>query len=409
MRKYFVLFFCLFLLTGCEKEYKQEIKSINKSDYAYVSIYYPVTGINKLDIKIEEYINDVYSNFDTIYSNELVPELNITYTYNTINSRYVSVSLNTFINNGIDKTNTVATFNYDKEHKSFIDAEDIVNKGRLEYVFKKEIASKYKTCDIKCIKAAKIENFTLDDKSLTVYLNSKDLNLTSTEVNDLELSLNDLNLALSLDKKVKLSNKYQNSKRTINPNSKVVALTFDDGPSKHTNKILNTLERENARATFFVVGNKASFYQELLLKMVAGGNEIGNHSYSHKLLTRLSSEEFKKDIDKTQSIIFETTGYTPRTIRPTYGGYSDKLMSNTDLKLTLWDVDSSDWRYKSENRIVKNVLNYVEDGDIILMHDTFARTASSVEKIIKALKKEGYIFVTVSELDDIKKQRNNQR
>lgn len=140
--------------------------------------------------------------------------------------------------------------------------------------------------------------------------------------------------------------------------------------------------------------------------MVSNGNEIGNHSFDHKLLTRLTDEEFKQDIKKTQEIIFETTGFIPKLIRPTYGGYNDKLMSNVDLKLTLWNVDASDWKYKSERRIVNNVIKNVSNGDIILMHDIFSRTVNSAEKIIDILQKEGYSFVTVSELNKIKEKRN---
>lgn len=406
MRKYIIPIICIILLTGCTKIEKQEIKTITKNDDSYVSINYPVTGIKILDTKIEEYINYIYSDFEKTYSNAIAPELNITYTFNKVDEKYISVSLNSFINDGSNKTNSIATFNYDKSNKKFIDTNDLVDTDKLNYIVKKEIAENFKKCDINCLTSMKVSDFTIDDKNMTLYFNPKDLNSSEDEIVSIEIPLSDLNLALKTNEKIKEMIKYNTTKRAINIKNKVVALTFDDGPSKHTEKILNTLKKENARATFFIVGNKASFYQSTLLKMVAGGNEIGNHSYSHKLLTRLSNEEFKKEIDKTQEVIFETTGYISKLIRPTYGGYSDKLMSNTDLKLTLWDVDSSDWRYKSERKIVNNVLNYVEDGDIILMHDTFARTASSVEKIIKELKNDGFVFVTVSELNDIKKQRN---
>ena len=183
---------------------------------------------------------------------------------------------------------------------------------------------------------------------------------------------------------------------------KIAYLTFDDGPSQYTDKILQILKKHNAYATFFVVGIKVSFYDDTLREILKQGSEIGNHSYSHKLLTRLSEEEFKEDLNKTQEVIKKITGFTPKVFRPTYGGYTSKIKKYTDLSFVLWDVDSRDWEVKKKNKILKNVLPNVKSGSIVLMHDNHEYSLKALDTMIKELKADGYKFVTVSELLEFK-------
>ena len=197
-------------------------------------------------------------------------------------------------------------------------------------------------------------------------------------------------------------------KRNVSLDDKVVALTFDDGPSKYTDKILDVLKKYNACGTFFLIGNKVDFYGDTLIRMLKEGSEIGNHSYDHKLLTRLSKEEFQEEINKTQEAIKRVTGFTPTLFRPTYGGYTNTLKSYTDLKFVLWDVDSRDWQVKTKDKILKNVLPNVKSGSIILMHDNHEYSLNALEDIISNLKKQGYKFVTVSELLELKKLRESE-
>ena len=194
-------------------------------------------------------------------------------------------------------------------------------------------------------------------------------------------------------------------KKNIDYDKKVVALTFDDGPSKYTEKILDILKENDACGTFFVVGNKVEFYSDQIKRILKEGSEIGNHSYSHKWLNRLSKEEFQAEVNKTQDIVKKETGFTPKLFRPTYGGYSDKLKTYTDLTFVLWTVDSSDWRVKNTDKILNNILPNVKDGSIILMHDNHSYAVKALDDVIKVLSEKGYQFVTVSELLEIKNLR----
>lgn len=187
----------------------------------------------------------------------------------------------------------------------------------------------------------------------------------------------------------------------------MVALTFDDGPSIYTEEILNTLKKYNSNATFFVLGNKIDNYNNIIIKMYENGNEIGNHSYNHRWLTKLSTEEQKEQINKTQEIIKKYTGYEPIYMRPTYGSINKKLRKNINLEVVLWNVDTKDWKYKNVNTIVNNALTNVKDGSIILMHDTHERTSEAVKILVPKLIEKGYQLVTISELKEVKKIRNN--
>ncbi len=191
-------------------------------------------------------------------------------------------------------------------------------------------------------------------------------------------------------------------KYVIDPKEKVIAITFDDGPSTYTNDIIEYLNKENARATFFILGNKVSIYKDTINKALKYGNEIGNHSYNHKWLTKLSIEEMLLQIEKkTQAIIEENTGYTPVSFRPTYGSINNTMRKNVNLNIVLWTVDTMDWKYKSVDKIVSRATSKVKDGDIILMHDTHERTYNALLKIVPELKHQGFTFVTISELKEI--------
>lgn len=397
----------LFLIpTGCGHE-TENIISIIKNDKSMVSINYPVTTNNILNDAISAYVNNIYTNFKAKEKKYKKPELNISYTYKELNDDILSISLNTEIYT--DKTvNKIKTFNYDKKNNKFLTMEDIVEDlNALDYDIKKALLEKYQEADMDFLSNVNYDYFTVDNENLTLYFNPIELNTKSTEIIYLDIPLNSLNLLIDIDKETDDNTYISIKKKNIDPDKKIVALTFDDGPSKYTNSILNTLKKHNACATFFVVGNKVEFYRDELKRMLAEGSEIGNHSYSHKWLNRLSEDEFKNEINKTQEAVKKVTGYAPKLFRPTYGGYTNKLKTYTYLTFVLWDVDSLDWKVKRKEKILNNVLPNVKDGSIILMHDNHSYAVEALEKVITSLKEKGYQFVTVSELYEIKKLRNN--
>ena len=193
---------------------------------------------------------------------------------------------------------------------------------------------------------------------------------------------------------------------------RVVALTFDDGPwRRSTPSIVSTLKRYDARSTFYMCGYAIKAYRDEGKLVALGGHEIGNHTWSHPVLTRLSSASVKSQLSSTQRNIQSRYGATPKTFRPPYGATSERVRDiarKQGLRQTLWTVDSLDWKYRSSSTIKSRVLRQVHRDAIVLFHDgggDRAATAAALPGILSTLKARGYHFVTVSELNEIKRYR----
>lgn len=187
-------------------------------------------------------------------------------------------------------------------------------------------------------------------------------------------------------------------KQGENQESPTVAITFDDGPSSETISLLKGLKEKGVKATFFITGENIPGHTEELKQMAADGHLIGNHSYSHKELNKLSSKEVKKEMEKTSQALLEITGNRPMYVRPPYGIWKKEMDTYLDMLPVLWNVDSLDWKLKDTNKIVERVLKQVKDGDIILMHDGYPTSTEAAMILIERLKEQGYEFVTVDEM-----------
>ncbi len=186
--------------------------------------------------------------------------------------------------------------------------------------------------------------------------------------------------------------------RKIDKNKKMVALTYDDGPSIYTPGVLKTLQENNAVATFFVVGNRVPTYSDTVKKAYDMGCEIGNHTYEHKCLTTISESEVKRQVSKTNENVKKVTGQAPVIMRPTGGATNTNVKQWVGIPSIIWSIDTLDWKTRNADSTKRAVLDHVKDGDIVLMHDLYSATASASETIIPELVKRGYQLVTVSEL-----------
>ena len=185
----------------------------------------------------------------------------------------------------------------------------------------------------------------------------------------------------------------------VNENGPMIALTFDDGPyPKVTGHILDVLEKNGVCATFFVLGSRIEGHEDMLTRMDELGCEIGNHSFSHADLTRLSKADCQRELSDTDAEIRRVTGHEASVVRPPYGYYNKTVMSAAGRPLILWTVDTNDWRGKAPGEIADYVIQQAKEGSVILMHDQQTQTADAMEMIIPMLIEEGFRFVTVSEL-----------
>ena len=184
----------------------------------------------------------------------------------------------------------------------------------------------------------------------------------------------------------------------IDPSRPVIALTFDDGPGKRTGELLDQLEKYDAKATFFMLGQKVASYPDEIKKMKEIGCELGNHSYDHPNLANLSADGVKKQIGDTNSKIKKIVGEEATVMRPPYGAISATLRENAGMPLILWNIDTLDWKTRNARITVDMVMKNVDDGDIILMHDIHTESVDAAIELIPKLLEKGYQLVTVSEL-----------
>lgn len=181
---------------------------------------------------------------------------------------------------------------------------------------------------------------------------------------------------------------------------KAVALTFDDGPSRaNDGRIVETLQKYGAHATFFVLGDRARVDGDILQMYLAAGCEIGSHSWNHPQLSKMKWNEIERQLVKTNKTVSKLTGgYQIQLLRPPYGSISNTMRKKVDMPMILWSLDTEDWKTRNTKKIFKEVKKEVKDGDIILMHDIYSTTADAVEKVVPWLQNKGYDILTVSEL-----------
>lgn len=188
----------------------------------------------------------------------------------------------------------------------------------------------------------------------------------------------------------------------------IVSLTFDDGPSNVTTGIiLDILKEEKVKATFFVLGLQAKNNPKLIERIHNDGHEIGNHTYDHKNLSLLSAQGIRQQIEKTQEIL-KKQHLSVNWFRPPYGAGARRARTVADefnLKTILWTVDTKDWQKSNPSSVEKSVDQYVQNGSIVLMHDTKRVTMEALRNIIHHLKKSKYTFVTLSERQKIVSER----
>ncbi|MCL2397596.1 MAG: polysaccharide deacetylase family protein [Defluviitaleaceae bacterium] len=181
-----------------------------------------------------------------------------------------------------------------------------------------------------------------------------------------------------------------------------IALTFDDGPhGVHTPALLDGLKERGIPATFFLLGSYAERHPALVQRMYDEGHLIGNHSYSHPVLTWINRQNAIEELEKTSDIIESITGSRPRVLRPPYGEKDDAILElarQMDMSVILWSVDPRDWAYRNATTVRNNILNHTSDGSIILLHDIWESSVEAALSIVDTFVERGYAFVTVEEL-----------
>jgi peptidoglycan/xylan/chitin deacetylase (PgdA/CDA1 family) len=182
-----------------------------------------------------------------------------------------------------------------------------------------------------------------------------------------------------------------------------IAMTFDDGPSaENTPRLLEMLKQRNIKATFFLIGQNAASNPDLVRRILADGHEIGNHSWTHPQLSKLSDDRVTAEITKTQDAIKDASGFSPTLLRPPYGAITPRqrewIENQFGLNVILWSVDPFDWKRPGASVITQRILSQVRPGAIILSHDIHKQTVDAMPATLDGLLAKGYKFATVSQL-----------
>lgn len=187
----------------------------------------------------------------------------------------------------------------------------------------------------------------------------------------------------------------------LDPERPMLALTFDDGPSAHTERLLDVFATHGGKGTFFVVGNMLDARKDVLKRVASEGHEIGGHSWNHRKLTKLSREEVTDQLMNTRAKIYEITGVDTMLVRPPYGSSNKQVRGIAEelgIFLINWSVDTQDWKLRNADAVYEAVMTAAKDGAIILCHDLHKTTVEAMERVVPALIAEGYQLVTVTEL-----------
>ncbi|NBJ71192.1 MULTISPECIES: polysaccharide deacetylase family protein [Clostridia] len=411
-----------------------QLKTFSQETDAYTySISKPETRSEKINSTIAKWIKGQKEAFlKTVSLSKRIKEvahLNIQLETNRITEDYYSLVFRTYVIHGAaNEREMVKVFNFDVKKAPFLTINDILhldekhldeikemiweelqeNKELLPYLNKRQ------TNEV--LQELEEWQWSIDRKGLTLYWDEYELAEGYAGTVEISVPIKKIYVFLQdhMDSYLQMSKEQQVEKKKIIQeehrkkltNGKYVALTFDDGPSPQgTPKILKTLEKFDAKATFFMLGSQVDYYPDLARKVVEEGHEIANHTNSHPNLSKMSDAIIKKELDYTNEKIKEVTGISPSLIRPPYGIYNDnviKYAKENNQSTILWSVDSLDWKNRNGSAIQKIVQNEITPGAIVLLHDIHSTTADALPKLLKTLKQAGYQFITVSQLLDWK-------
>ena len=185
-------------------------------------------------------------------------------------------------------------------------------------------------------------------------------------------------------------------------NKPVVMITFDDGPSgKVTSRLLDGLAKRNARATFFVLGNMAEKYPDILKREYSDGHTVASHSYSHKDMKNIGGNAIKWEVEATNEVLKRLLGIDNQYLRPPYGSFNDTVFVMSGMSLVLWNVDPQDWKVRDANAVYSHIMEKARDGSIILIHDIYEESVDGALRAIDDLLRQGYAVVSLEEAEQL--------
>ena len=365
---------------------------------------YPIFALGRTDAALSSCVHELirFATEDhSRYHTDTRATLDISYASSQYDSRYVSVILlSTYAVEGAPSLTTVRAFMIDTENDAVLKGADMVSdpdavlfqlEAKFTRIFGDMTGGYASPGDLDWLSHA-----VLDRDGLSFYFQAGEILPIDAGMQKITLPYLQCSDLLAVSSQV-----IRDAARSIDPSKPMLALTFDDGPSEETLRILDVLEEYGGRATFCVVGNRLNQYSNVLRCIAAQENEIASHTWSHQKLTDLSASQIRSQLVRVNDLVFELTGKQVRVLRCPYGSFNTRvrnICAEMDMVIASWKVDTLDWSTRNTNKTYRSILNESESGYIVLMHDLYATTADAVIKAVPELISRGYQLVTVSEL-----------
>ena len=389
--KYIIYMSCVFLvlLVVVNLMNVNEIK--NKEDTVSSSIVYNDDN-NDINVIYPRFNNDDINNIITSYIYTYVKKFRLNSGSNKVlNIRYDLYYFNDYVNVVFNIDNSLSNIKYknillDFKNEKLAYISNLYEKDYLINEINSLINLKYSSDIYDKIKNSNVDNHTyiINDNKIDVYFNDIDFG-TLSYIPMVSIISDNNSETVSKDDNLDNSDK------------KFIAFTFDDGPSKYTSELIDTLELNNSSATFFMLGNRMKYNTDIVKKVYNSNSEIGTHTYSHKRLTSLSNDEIYNEINSSEIIFNDITGDHLKYLRPPYGSYNDHI-KGLGYNIILWNIDPKDWLTRDSKKIYNSVLNNACDGCIVLMHDIYPETIEAVKMLIPTLNEMNYEVVSISNL-----------
>ena len=398
---------------GVNHEYGEEESRVLVGEKLVATVSYPETGIKELDTAVKKYIDETitYSQLESADKELLEPaELLISYNSFLSENGLVSIELNgTYFNSTlVHPEDIIKTFVADLSSGKLLKIDEVLYSGKRAEIEERlveefDINPETNQEDL-------LECWVIVDDCLKIILprgnflpmsdGTKSFSFTAKQTKALiEYGNNEEDVAVNQNKEQ--NNRPGITENNIDSSKPMIALTFDDGPGVHTQRLLDVFQQYGGKCTFFVLGNNLDNRKTILKRIAAEGHEIGNHSWSHRQFTSIGIDEVKDQIMMTRAKIFDITGVDSTIVRPPYGAYNDEIRAlgkEIGVAFINWSVDTLDWKLKNADAIYNEIMKDAADGHIILCHDLHKTTVDAMEKAIPELIEEGYQLVTVSEL-----------
>ena len=395
------------------------VTDISNDEEMPYAIQYPLTDYDSFNEIIKTYIEDskeYYINMMRLQQNlkKMTGELNISLETYEHDHYYSFVLTNKTILNAEERSTTIKTFLIDNQTGELFDIRALLNADlksletfatHVQSELKKNPQFKEAILKEELTQATQpqwelFERFALKKESLIIYFDEGEVTEPTAGLPTVEMSLSFINPLLASDFQIAMQ-----AEETIvpkydkDPSKKRIALTFDDGPHPEvTKQILELLEKYNAKATFFMLGSRVQYYPGLAREVHDAGHEIGNHTWTHPVLTKMTPGAIQKEYESTEQALVKAIGENSSVFRPPYGAINDSVRKLIPIHSVNWTIDTLDWKHRDPEKLLPMLKEALHNNAIVLMHDIHQSTADGLEPVLSYLQSEGYEFLTITEI-----------